>query len=316
MTDLTLIEVAPGRRFPLAALHKMLDGRPRMVVKFAAVFGLDEYQLGHLLRLTCPDVPIVQALTLEAADHSGSLQDYIIALGYDSLLVAGADVSLDDDAPEEEPEVGLLAEMFEQLQVKIADEISEVADELADALGKMPGKEGRMRTKSLLKLDRRIKRKLGIHEAQIVHGHRPDNLVVFDVSGSMGQRTVERIVEEVRDLTEKAQAHLVIVSDEARYWRPGEFSTPSVLAEAQYGGTHYETLAPLFDQDWGVVITIADYDSSWDAKAAIKAATGKISLLLDISLVERPTFLAECLSQIADETRPLMVARRPLTHAY
>ena len=26
----------------------------------------------------------------------------------------------------------------------------------------------------------------------------------------------------------------------------------------QYGGTQYETLAPLLNQDWGVVVTIAE----------------------------------------------------------
>jgi hypothetical protein len=58
-----------------------------------------------------------------------------------------------------------------------------------------------------------------------------------------------------------------------------------------------------------VVVTIADYDSSWSAREEIKKeCTGKIELLLDISLVSRPTFLSEVVGQLATEVRPLLVA--------
>ena len=57
------------------------------------------------------------------------------------------------------------------------------------------------------------------------------------------------------------------------------------------------------------MVTIADYDSAMSSYDAIKkTATGKVGTVLDISLVNRPTFLAECVGQLADEVRPLLVA--------
>jgi len=83
----------------------------------------------------------------------------------------------------------------------------------------------------------------------------------------------------------------------------------AVLNAAEYGGTHYEELAPLFDdQQWGVVVTIADYDSSRSAMSAISKMNGTIDTVLDISLVSMPTYLAEVVGQLADEVKPLMIA--------
>mgnify|MGYP003694702699 CR=1 FL=1 len=62
------------------------------------------------------------------------------------------------------------------------------------------------------------------------------------------------------------------------------YTVDGVLAEAEYGGTHYETLSKLLDKDWGVVVCIADYDSSLRAKEAIARCRGHIELVLDISL--------------------------------
>jgi hypothetical protein len=68
-------------------------------------------------------------------------------------------------------------------------------------------------------------------------------------------------------------------------------------------------LAPLFDgQDWDAVVTIADYDSSPAAAAVLARCSGKIGQLFDVSLVNRSTYLAECLSPLADEVRPLLIA--------
>jgi hypothetical protein len=313
-SSLKLVEVKAGTRFPVAALRRVLKD-PKAVARFVALYRLDEYQTGALLRLLFPDSPVVQALVASAHLHSGSLQGFIVELGYENKLFDGTVLTPEEEV-EPEPDTDLLAQMFEQLQVKVADNIAEVADQLADTLVGMPGKEGRMRMKSLLKLDRRIKRKLGVHQAQIQHAHKPDNLVVFDTSGSIGEKTTLAIAAPVVAMAVKANAHLVIVSDGARWWKPGEISVEAVLGEAEYAGTHYETLSPLFDRDWGVVVSVADYDSSYSSKEAIADCTGRIQLLLDISLVERPTFLAECLEQLADETRPLMVAKASLTHAY
>ena len=82
-----------------------------------------------------------------------------------------------------------------------------------------------------------------------------------------------------------------------------------MLEDAEYGGTHYEQLAPLFtNQNWDAVITIADYDSSPAAKSVLSRCNGKIGQLFDVSLVDRSTYLAECLQHMATEVRPLLVA--------
>ena len=62
-----------------------------------------------------------------------------------------------------------------------------------------------------------------------------------------------------------------------------------------------------------MVVCFADYDSSWSSKEAIAQCTGHIDLVLDISLVSRPTYLAEVVGQLADEVRPLLVAAHDLT---
>ena len=83
-----------------------------------------------------------------------------------------------------------------------------------------------------------------------------------------------------------------------------------VLQNAEYGGTHYETLAPLFNQDWGVVIAIADYDSAWSANKWIREnSRGSIQKLLDLSLVSKPTFLSEVLGQLALEIEPILLSK-------
>ena len=124
----------------------------------------------------------------------------------------------------------------------------------------------------------------------------------------MSESTIEKIVEPVVGLGYMADAHLVIVSNTATHWGPGEYTVDAVMEAAEFGGTHYETLAPLFERDWGTVVTIADYDSSWSAKGALASCNGSIQQVLDISLVNSPTFLAECLGQLAAEVRPLMIA--------
>ena len=135
-------------------------------------------------------------------------------------------------------------------------------------------------------------------------------LVVFDVSGSMSQSTVATIVDDVVGLAYEANAALAIVSNTCTYYAPGAYGTADVLRDAEYGGTHYEQLVPLFkDQDWDVVVSIADYDSSRAAADALRRCKGKIGQLFDVSLVSRSTYLAECLAPLANEVRPLLIAR-------
>lgn len=310
--DLQLIEVKPGSRWPVGALRRTLKS-PAWVVKFAALQDLNAVQLGALLRLLFPGVDIVQALGMEAGEHSHSLQSYVVQLGYDTQVYEGVDLP-DRDQPPSKEEL-LLAQIFEHLAVKVAEDIVDAMDIVTNAMQSMPGKDGRLAMKTLLKQDRRTK-KIGLAEMQVAHHHKPKNLVVFDTSGSMGEDTVGRIASAVKALAVKADAYLAIVSNTTTVWGPGEFTVEAVLDHAEFMGTHYETLAPLFDEDWGTVVTIADYDSAWGAKDALAKAPGRIEQLLDISLVDCPTFLAECLAQLADEVRPLMVAKSSLRYNY
>ena len=117
-------------------------------------------------------------------------------------------------------------------------------------------------------------------------------------------------VNDVVALSYQANAHMAIVSDSCFHWEPGTYDVDTVLRHAQYSGTHYETLAPLFEgHDWGTVITVADYDSSLSAKEYLaRHMTGEVEQVLDISLVNRPTFLAECVGQRAKEVRPILIS--------
>ena len=133
----------------------------------------------------------------------------------------------------------------------------------------------------------------------------------------MSQNTIRTIAGDVVALGMKADATLALVSSTARVWDPGTYGLDDVLHAAQYRGTHYETLAPLLNQPWGVVVTIADYDSSMDACRYLRdnAPMGSIEKLLDISLVGKPTYLAECVGQFAKVIEPLLVARNDLTYS-
>ena len=310
MIDLELIEIKPGVRFSVGTLKKGLPS-VETALFFAKLYELDAYQLGRLLKHVFDESSIVAALTAESGEHSMDLQDYILEIGYEYLLNEG-DITFVDAVPHGE----VLPEIWKDLEVTIAKSIREVADKLKDVVGAMPGKQGEMIFQSLMTVN--AKRPiLGDHKARIHHAPQRENLVILDVSGSMSEPTIKTIVEDVVALSYMANAHLAIVSDTSTHWGPGEYSVQSVLSTAEYSGTHYETLAGLFQgQDWGVVVTIADYDSSWSAASAIKACSGRIEQVLDISLVGRPTYLSEVVGQLAEEVRPLLIADRDLTYTY
>lgn len=307
--SLEIIEVKPGLKFSKQVLIDLLPD-VETALFFGKVYGLDYVQLSTLLSVVLKsDV----ATALFTGDHSTDLQDYLIEGYYDEdgdwyeALVPAAkrgNVTFDPDVPKGE----ILPEVWKSLEVDVASSLKEVAEKLHDTLGLLPGKQGQMVFKSMAMMN--LKRPIiGDFKARIHHAPQKQNLVIFDVSGSMSQTTVETIVDDVVALSYMANAHLAIVSNTTVYWAPGTYSVDDVLAKAQYGGTHYETLVDLLDQDWGVVITIADYDSSLSAKRHCAKAGGHIDQLLDISLVNRPTFLAECVGQVADEVRPLLVAQ-------
>jgi len=304
-----LIEIKPGLKFSRAALTQILP-TPEMALFFGKVYKLDEVQLGSLLH-TLFKSTVTDALFAGAAEHSMELQDYVIDdLGYGYAFELG-EVTFSPDVPHGE----ILPELWKSLEVEVARSITDVAAKLKDVIGHMPGKEGEMLFKTMATMNAK-RPTLGDHKAYIHHASKPSNLVILDVSGSMNRDTVRAIVEDAVAMSYMADAHFATVSYTATTWGPGEYDAASILKVAEYGGTHYEELAPLLNQDWGVVVTIADYDSSPAAARAIAKCTGRIQQVLDISLVSRPTYLSEVLGQLADEVKPLLVAKNDTSLLY
>lgn len=304
----SLFEVAPEKYISVAQLKAWLPD-VETALFFAKVFKLDYRKLGSLLTTVCNSSVLE---VLQAGDHSTELQDYLVSTVPQQVWPQETEVFSEDAVP---PKGEILPELWEDAQVVIAKSIQEVADKVGSALTKLPSKEGHMVFQQLAAMNK-LRPTIGDYRAQIQHQAVPNVLVILDDSGSMTQETIEAIIEDVVALSWKANAHLALVSNTARHWEPGSYSVDNVLRTAEYGGTQYETLAPLFHQDWGTVITIADYDSSYAAKQALAGCTGRIGKVLDISLVGKPTFLCECVGQLADEVQPLLIARGVMRNSW
>jgi hypothetical protein len=278
--DLRLLEVKPGLKFSVSTLKAMLPDA-ETVFFFGKVYDLDHVQLSQLLYTVLGgDL----ATALSEGDHSTTLQGYLDDLVDDIYGVEEGDITYDPDVPTGE----ILPEVWKSLEVET----------------------GEMHFRSMMTLNAK-RPTIGDYRARIHHSRQQQNLLILDVSGSMTSGTVRTIVNDVVALAYEANAHLAIVSDTVTHWEPGNYDAESVLSKAEFNGTHYEQLAPLMDLDWGVVITVADYDSYVDARAALARRTGSIDLVLDVSLVNRPTFLAECVGTRAKEVRPILVAPGP-----
>ena len=297
--DMTLFEVKPDIYLSAGTLRRHLP-TVELALFFAKVYQLDYTKLGQLLRMLF-NTPVVQALT--EGSHSVELQDYLVETVPTEILA-----EMQQFTSEPMPSSEVLVQLWKSLEVEVAKSIQEVANKLAGTLHLLPSKEGDMLFASMAKINR-LRPTVGVYGAHIRHAPVPEVLVVLDVSGSMTEETIEAIIGDVVAMSYNANASLAVVSNSAFLWAPGGYSVKDVLAKAEYGGTHYEQLKPLFDQSWGTVITIADYDSSPSAKKALANCKGHIGQVLDISLVSRTTFLAECVGQLADEVRPLMLAQ-------
>lgn len=297
--DMTLFEVKPDIYLSAGTLRRHLP-TVELALFFAKVYQLDYTKLGRLLRMLF-DTPVVQALT--EGSHSVELQDYLVETVPTEILA-----EMQQFTSEPMPSSEVLVQLWKSLEVEVAKSIQEVANKLAGTLHLLPSKEGDMLFASMAKINR-LRPTVGVYGAHIRHAPVPEVLVVLDVSGSMTEETIEAIIGDVVAMSYNANASLAVVSNSAFLWAPGGYSVKDVLAKAEYGGTHYEQLKPLFDQSWGTVITIADYDSSPSAMKALANCKGHIGQVLDISLVSRTTFLAECVGQLADEVRPLMLAQ-------
>lgn len=310
-TSLELVEVRPGLKFSKAVLIDILPD-VESALFFGKVYELDYVQLSKVLS-TVLHTQVAEALF--SGDHSTELQGYLHevfddAEDHDWTYDPGGVVSYDKGDITTDPDVPvgeILPEVWKSLEVEVATSIKAVAAKLEQTIGLLPGKQGRMLFQSMRVMNAK-RPVLGDYKAQIHHARQLPNLVIFDVSGSVNSSTVRAIVDDVVALSYMANAGLAIVSDTCTYWEPGTYDTTSVLAKAEYSGTHYEKLVPLFDRDWGTVITIADYDSYIDARDYLRRCSGSVQELLDISLVNKPTFLAECVGQLAASVRPLLIA--------
>ena len=301
--SLTLFKVQSNLYVSIDKLKELLP-TVELALFFAKVYKLDYQRVSDLLdRLFQTDVISV----LREGGHSVDLQDYLVDTVPSYIDVEPGDpAAATADAQALDSEV--LVQLFESVAVKVAASIQEVGDKLSNVMSKLPSKNGSMVFQAMMKMNRN-RPTLGTYQANIQHTRVDDVAVVLDVSGSMTETAIRAILSDVLALTYETNAHLITVSDAALHWEPGTASMADVLDTAAYGGTHYEQLAPLFDRDWGTVVTIADYDSSASAKSALAKAKGHIGRVLDISLVNKPTFLGECLGQLADEVEPLLIGR-------
>lgn len=298
---LVIVKFSNGLAFPKHTLKAMLPD-VETALFFAQLYRLSAEDLSELL-IHLFQSPVVTALTAEGGLHSHELQDYLVDIGFQQDIANG-DILFGEVKPQGE----ILPELWKAAEIEIASSIQQVADKLKDVMTRLPGKHGEMMFKSLAVMNSK-RPTIGDHKAHIHHEPAPPNLVVFDVSGSMSEETVQTLVDSVVDMSWEADAHLAIVSNTCTHWAPGEYTVKAVLDAAEYGGTRYETLAPLFeDTNWGVVVTIADYDSSRDAMRIIKDCNGSIEMVLDVSLVNSPTFLCEVVGQLANEVKPLLMA--------
>lgn len=309
--SLELFEFAPGRSAPISVLRTLLPD-VETTLFFGMVYKLSPEKLGKLLRKFFKTT-VVKALLKGA--HSVDLQGYVIDLCERDYLIQqsiGDITQIDWEVPAgyQPPDTEVLGQLWEAAAVDVADSIATVAAKISSVIDALPSKYGTMVFTHMRKLNAQ-RGTIGQYAPHIHHQQQAKNLVIFDVSGSVSSTTVQEIVGEVVGMAYKANASLAIVSNNAFYWDAGAFTVNSVLAAAEYGGTRYEKLLPLLHQHWGTVITVADYDSSWSALELIRdEAVGSIEEIIDISLVGRPTFLAETLGSIAKSIRPVLIGKQ------
>lgn len=301
--EFDLFEFAPGKKGTWGTLQRMLPD-VQTALFFGKAYDLDYHKLSDLV-YTLFKSPLIDVL--RKGNHSVDLQGYIVSVVPTDVMAELGSVATGDPVPQGE----FLPELFKAAEITIATSIKSVTDKLALVLDTLPSKTGNMVFGHMAKLNKQ-RGSIGTYNAQIRHAQVPSSLVILDVSGSMTEETIRVIVDDVVAMSWEAEATLAIVSNTCHVWEPGTYNTKDILARAEYGGTRYETLAPLFDgRDWGTVITVADYDSSYSASQALSKMSGRIGEVIDISLVNRVTYLAECVGQLADKVTPVLIANSP-----
>lgn len=306
--SLELFEFKPGMKAGKGVLRELLPDSETALF-FAKAYELDYTRLADLLLMLFPGSDVIQTLVGEASCHSTDLQGYLGEIIPEHITYTHGSGAFSEEI--EPPDTELLAQLVEQAMTEVAQSIKDVAAKLGSVLDHMPSKYGSMMFQHMRQMNVQ-RNSIGTYAASIQHEQTPPRLVVLDVSGSMTSTTVAAIADEVVGLAYAVNASLAIVSNSAFLWDAGTFDTDTVLDHAQYGSTRYDQLFPIFDKnDWATVVTIADYDSFRDARDVIAKAKGRIGEIFDISLVNRPTFLAECLGTLATKVTPLMVGASP-----
>ncbi len=294
-----IIEVKPGVKYSVGVLRKLLPDVETLLF-FGKVLELDYTQLSYVMREVL-ETDLIKELT--DGNHSTMLQDYIV----DELGIPEIDEGEINFAPDV-PVGEVLPEVWRSLQIEVAQSIKDVAAKLSNTLHLLPGVKGNMVMRSMMAMNKR-RPTIGDYRAVVARNQVKENLLILDVSGSMSESTIRSIIADVVALSYEANAHMAVVSNTATHWAPGTYGVDEVLKHCEFGGTQYETLHDLLSNEWGTVITIADYDSSWSAKESLARNVngGHIDTVIDVSLVNQPTFLSECVGQFADEIRPIMI---------
>ena len=300
--SLTLFSLDSKRLISVQKLKELLPD-VQTAAWFGAYYKLSRTKLAELF-LILFDSPVLKALMTEGYKHSTSLQTYLAQVlsqaEYGELQVQKV---VQPEAPA--PDL-ILPQLWEAAEVKVATVLREVADTITDVVDRLPSKNGKMVFRTLAKMNAN-RPTVGVYEPHISHHRRASSLLILDVSGSMTEETIRTIAADVVGLAWKADAHLAVVSNTMTVWEPGGYDVNAILRAAEFGGTHYEQLAPLFNRNWGTVITVADYDSSLSAKEMLRGCSGTIEEIIDISLVDRPTFLSESLGHMAKKITPMIV---------
>jgi len=269
---------------------------------FGKLYKLNSTKLAELFQVLF-NTPVTEALF--KGSHSTELQDYAVEIGFEYQFeqLSEADTSSAYDASEQ----ALLVELWDSLKIEIASSIEEVHRKLENVMHSLPGRSAAMVFQAMRTFNSQ-RPTIGKMHTVIQHQPDPRVLIILDDSGSITEPTVRAIANDVVQLGYNVGATLALVSNSTRVWNPGEYTVDGILRATECWGTHYETLLTLLNEDWDVVITIADYDSSLDAKRVLANAVGSIGQVFDISLVDTPTFLSECVGQHAQEVKSLLMA--------
>ena len=271
-------------------------------VFFAAALDLSLHDTSCMLERLFPHESVVRFFT--EGDHSTTLQQYIV----DPQYVPGVHDMPVSQYVGQPPQSVLLTHLLDYATTPVGSSIAEVASSIGTILSKFPHKAGNMSLRHLANFNHR-RNQVGSFSATIQHQPEERNLVILDDSGSMGPQLIQAIADEVVALSYSINATLVLVSNTARRWAPGAFTTASVLEHTQFGGTYYEELQPVLNESWDRVVTIADFDSSGSAADYLRRkAKGSIGTIYDVSLVNRPTFLSIALNHLASKRHQIFLA--------